>query len=207
MGISLANPVFQGDALESLLVWMAENFEKSLIVVGDYLWRFNEQIFAGLDPEKAEKESIALGDMFIEQSKDIFKKLSSEKVSLTRWQSHLLTEEFSESKKELDSLFESDPDFRSSIERDAFSFVRRQAKQSIKLAVETEKALELSSQYLLEEIAVFSSLSQQGWHVELYPGPELKVLVDIAKGKYKHIPTGLKERINVELKVDEKVTY
>jgi tRNA-dependent cyclodipeptide synthase len=207
MGISLANPVFQGDALESLLVWMAENFEKSLIVVGDYLWRFNEQIFAGLDPEKAEKESITLGDMFIEQSKDIFKKLSSEKVSLTRWRSHLLTEEFLESKKELDSLFESDPDFRSSIERDAFSFVRRQAKQSIKLAVETEKALELSSQYLLEEIAVFSSLSQQGWHVELYPGPELKVLVDIAKGKYKHIPTGLKERINVELKVDEKVTY
>ena len=36
MGISLANPVFQGKALEVLLNWMIDRFEMSLVVVGDY---------------------------------------------------------------------------------------------------------------------------------------------------------------------------
>jgi hypothetical protein len=34
----------------------------------------------------------------------------------------------------------------------------------------------------------------------LYPGPELKVLEETAKGMYQGIPEGLKDRINVELK-------
>ena len=37
----------------------------------------------------------------------------------------------------------------------------------------------------------------------MYPGEELNVLVDIAKGKYSGIPEGLKERVNVELKIRE----
>jgi tRNA-dependent cyclodipeptide synthase len=207
MGISLANPVFQGKALEALLFWMVGKFEKSLVVLGDYLWRFNEQIFSGLDFEQAEKKASALGDSFIAQTKELFKNLPDEKVIFTRWMSHLLTKEFSESKEELGFLFETVSDFRSSVERDAFAFVRRQAKQNRRFTVEIEKAIDLSSQYLLEEIAVFSALSEQGWHVELYPGPELKVLMDIAKGKYQHIPKGLKERINVELSVGEKVVH
>jgi tRNA-dependent cyclodipeptide synthase len=206
MGISLANPVFQGKTLEVLISWMIDRFEMSLVVVGDYLWRFNEQIFSGVDSAQAEKSAKALGDAFIEKTNELFNKLTDEKVNLTRWASHLSTAEFLRSKKELDLLFESDSDFRSSVERDAFSFVKRQAKQNKKFTVETERAIELSSQYLLEEIAVFSALSEQGWHVELYPGPELRVLVDIAKGKYQHIPKGLKERINVELSVDQEVT-
>ncbi|MHC4186606.1 MAG: tRNA-dependent cyclodipeptide synthase [Planctomycetota bacterium] len=207
MGISLANPVFQGKPLEALLSWMIDRFEMSLVVVGDYLWRFNEQIFSGLDSAQAEESANALGDSFIEKTNELFDNLPSEKVNLTRWESHLSTAEFLRSKNELEHLFESDPDFHSSVERDAFSFVRRQAKQSKKFAVETERAIELSSQYLLEEIAVFSALAEQGWHVELYPGPELRVLVDIVKGKYQNIPKGLKERINVELRVDEEVAY
>ena len=39
--------------------------------------------------------------------------------------------------------------------------------------------------------------------MELYPGPELGVLVDVAKGKFDHVPQGLKERINVELKISD----
>jgi tRNA-dependent cyclodipeptide synthase len=206
MGISLANPVFQGKALEVLLTWMTDRFDESLVVIGDYLWRFNEQIFSGLDSAQAETSAKALGDAFIEKTNELFNKSPDEKVDLTRWESHLSSAEFLRAKKELDHLFRSDSDFRSSIERDAFSFVKRQAKQNRKFTVETEMAIELSSQYLLEEIAVFCALSEQGWHVELYPGPELRVLVDIAKGKYQHIPKGLKERINVELSVDQEIT-
>jgi len=205
MGISLTNPVFQGRALEALVNWMTDRFQHCLVVIGDVLWRYNEQIFSGLDPEKAQTRAQQLGDTFIEQTKRLFRSLPNDRLELTRWQSHLETPEFLKSKKQLNLLFESDTEFRSAVQRDAYSFIRRQAKQNRDFAVPTEKAIELSSQYLLEEIAVFSSLSEQGWHVELYPGPELKVLIDIAKGKYRNVPKGLTERINVELSVGEKV--
>ncbi|MHC4467541.1 MAG: tRNA-dependent cyclodipeptide synthase, partial [Planctomycetota bacterium] len=123
-----------------LLSWMIDRFEMSLVVVGDYLWRFNEQIFSGLDSAQAKKSAKALGDAFIEKTNELFNNLPDEKVNLTRWESHLSSAEFLRSKKELDHLFESDSDFRSSVERDAFSFVRRQAKQSKKFTVETERA-------------------------------------------------------------------
>ena len=72
------------------------------------------------------------------------------------------------------------------------------------MPVDTQEALGLCCQYLLEEISVFSALSEQGWHVELYPGPELSVLAEIAKGEYAGAAKGLRERVNVELKISSK---
>ena len=74
-------------------------------------------------------------------------------------------------------------------------------KRNKTLAVSGERALRLSCEYLLEEIAVFSALSEQGWQVELYPGSELVVLVYIARGKCLNVPQGLIKRISVELKI------
>ncbi|MHC4457239.1 MAG: tRNA-dependent cyclodipeptide synthase [Planctomycetota bacterium] len=204
MGISLDNSVFEGKSLQALLLWMTEKFEESLVIVGDYLWRFNEQIFGGLETDEAIKAAQGLGDSFIKKTREIFQQLTDEKVHLTRWKQYLETDEYKKSKSVLSGLFASDSDFRASVEKDAFAFVRRQTRQMRKSTVPIEEAIKLCSKYLLEEIAVFSALSEQGWHVELYPGPELRVLVDIAKGKYLNIPQGLKERINVELKICER---
>ena len=45
MGISLDNPGFYGKSLQALVLWGIGNFDRCLVVVGDYLRRFNEQIF------------------------------------------------------------------------------------------------------------------------------------------------------------------
>jgi hypothetical protein len=84
---------------------------------------------------------------------------------------------------------------------DALSFVDRLKKRSKDIAVDDSKAIELCCKYLLEEIAVFNMLSEKGWRVELYPGSELHVLAEIAKGRFPEVPVGLKNRINVELKI------
>lgn len=201
MGISLDNPVFCGKSLQALLLWTVERFDKCLVIVGDHLSRFNGQILDGLDGDEAIEAALDLGDSFIRRTSDIFSQLSDGKVQLTRWKQHLESKEYKESRAVLGDLFASDADFRASIEKDAFAFVRRHTRRNHRLAVEMEDAIRLSCEYLLEEIAVFSALSEQGWNVELYPGPELSVLVDIAKGRYPNIPQGLKQRINVELKI------
>jgi len=203
LGISIDNPVFYGKSLQALLLWATANFNRSLVVIGDYLRRYNEQIFNGLPGDKAVKASQDAGDLFILQTSQLFEQLDNDKISITRWKPCLETDNFKKSKAAIDDLYNSDPNFKTAVIRDAFSFAKRQAKQKRTLAVPMEDAIELSSQYLMEEIAVFNALSQQGWNVELYPGPELRVLVEIVKGKYSNIPQGLKKRINVELQICE----
>ena len=203
MGISLDNPVFRNESLERLLLWAVGHFDECLVVVGDHLRRFNEQMLNGLEGADAIDAARRVGDEFVRRSAEVFEKLPENKVTVCRWQGCLDSEEYKRSREVVDRLFEQEDEFRAAVERDAYSFVKRQRRQGQDFAVSTEKAIELSCQYLLEEIAVFGALAEQGWRVELYPGPELRVLVDIAKGKYSRIPQGLKERINVELRICE----
>jgi len=201
IGISLENPVFEGDSLCVMLNWIVEKFDQTLVVVGDHLCRFNEPILNGLNEDEAERAADRLGDLFILKTQQLFERFPKDKIHLTRWKSHLETAEYKNSKAILDNLFLSNSGFCSAIEKDALGFVRRLMKRNKTLAVSQEEALGLSCKYLLEEIGVFSALSEQGWHVELYPGSELQVLVEIASGKYLNVPNGLTKRVNVELKI------
>jgi tRNA-dependent cyclodipeptide synthase len=204
LGISLENPLFAGDSLKAMLIWAAEKFEQCLVIVGDYLSRFDEQIITGCDENHAGLLAIKRGDLFISQTREIFGCLPADRVRLTRWKEHLQVEQFRKSKKILDEIFESDEEFRASVKYDALSFVERQKKHNQRLAVEADVALRLCCRYILEEIAVFSMLSERGWGVELYPGPELRVLAEVAKGRYPRVPKGLKDRISVELKIHQR---
>jgi len=204
LGISIENPLFDGDSLKALLTWAGGNFEQCLVIVGDYLSRFNERIVAGCDDELAGERAIRSGDLFISKTKELFSKLPAKRIRLTRWKEHLQSEEYERAKKVLDEIFKTDEEFKASVEYDALSFVRRQQKHNQHLAVDVEEAIRLSCEYILEEVAVFSVLSESGWNVELYPGLELRVLAEVAKGRYPRVPAGLKDRVNVELKISRK---
>lgn len=204
LGISLENPLFEGDSMLAMFLWAAEKFDQCLVVVGDYLSRFNEQIISGCDETKAGELAIKLGDSFIARTRDLFARFPQEKIHLTRWREHLQSERFRSSKKLLDAIFISNEQFRAAVEYDALSFVKRQQKHNLELAAPMEEAIRLSSQYILEEVAVFSVLSESGFTVELYPGPELRFLAEVARGEYPAVPTGLKNRVNVELKIARK---
>ena len=201
LGISLANPVFDEKNLHALLLWASGNFKQCLVVIGDDLCRFNQKILYGLGEDECLKAARAIGDVFIENYSAVFEQFDADVIKISRWGEHLKSDMYRKSSERLESIFVSDPEFRSIIETDAVSFVKRQKKHNTEFAVTDDKAIELCCKYLLEEIAVFSVLSQQGWSVELYPGSELNVLVEVAKGKFPDVPQGLKNRINVELKI------
>jgi tRNA-dependent cyclodipeptide synthase len=200
MGISLDNPVFCGWPLKALIGWAVGHFGQCQIVVGDTLRRHNEQILQGFQGSRAVDAARAVGDSFLRKHKTILESFDHGRLSVIRWDECLNWPEYLTDRKAIDDLYGSDADFRSAVQRDAFAFVKRMKKRSPKLAVSDEQAIELSSQYLLEEIAVFSALSMRSWSVELYPGPELEVLVKVASGAFARIPQGLRQRVNVELK-------
>jgi len=201
IGISLDNQVFYRNSLDILLGWATEKFDSTLIIIGDYLRRYNEYIFNGLEGADAQEKSLKAGDVFLEQASETLKRYADKGLEITRWKPCIENEIFVSDKKIIDNLYSSDQAFKAAVQKDAFSFIKRQQDNTLHAGVSTEKAIEISSQYLLEEIAVFSSLSEQGYKIEIYPGPELHCLVEIAKGNFQAIPSGLKQRINVEVKV------
>jgi hypothetical protein len=112
-------------------------------------------------------------------------------------------EEYKTSQAQINALYARHAVFRAAVQTDAYAFVKRQKKRKATFAVDDERAIDLCSRYILEEVAVFSALALQGCTVELYPGPELEVLVDISRGMYPDVPDGLKQRINVEVRIGE----
>ena len=72
LGISLDNPVFEGDSLHALLLWITDKFEHCLVIVGDHLSRFNERILNGCDWETASKIAYGRGDEFIRKTEQLF---------------------------------------------------------------------------------------------------------------------------------------
>ncbi len=199
MGISLDNPVFRGKSLEGLLRWATERFEHCLVVTGDYLRRHNEYILNGSDDVTAAAAALAAGDAFIESAREVFATAPAGKVEVVRWQDCLAFKEYNTSRGQLDRLFADNPAFREALRQDAKAFVKRQLRNGRELATREDEAVAISCRYLLEEIAVFSALSENGWPVELYPGAELHVLVEAAKGTFGQLPEGLKTRVNVQL--------
>lgn len=204
MGISIGNPNFHGEALAALLQWIGQNFDECLIVVGDYLQRYNETIFYNRRGKEAEIESLRMGDQYLEQASGELEKVRDGKFKITRWKDYLEKPEFHRSKKILEELFVTSYEFRESIDRTSAEFISRQMKNKNAPVIDKKDAIALSTQYILEEIAVFSALVSDGWAVEVYPGSEIPVLVDISKGKFKAIPEALRHRINVELKIGRK---
>ncbi|MBN1818262.1 MAG: tRNA-dependent cyclodipeptide synthase [Sedimentisphaerales bacterium] len=200
MGISLDNPMFQNDLLRALLEWATGHFDHCLVVVGDYLRRFNETMLNGRQGEQAEQAAEAVGDAFLQREGDLLHRFSPDQITVMRWKPCLESQEYARARQVLDQLYKTNDLFRAALQRDAHSFIRRQRKHNQSFVVEEAEAIRLSCRYLLEEIAVFSALSEKGWTVELYPGPELDVLVEVSRGAYDGIPVGLKKRINVELR-------
>jgi tRNA-dependent cyclodipeptide synthase len=201
IGISLTNPIFEKGNLEALLRWASDKFAECLVILGDDLCRFNQTILFGSEPDEALQAAHRIGDAFIEKTAEVFGQFDPEKMKLIRWNENLQSDQYLRSREMLDELFASDAEFKAMVEVDALSFVDRQKQRNKDLAVDDTRATELCCEYLLEEIAVFNMLSEQGWCVELYPGCELHVLAEVAKGRFPNVPAGLKNRINVELKI------
>lgn len=203
LGVSMTNPVFWRSSLDTMLGWMDSHFDQSMILVGDYLNRLNEQIVNGNSQELAIKSAMARGDQFMDKLNQYLPDYTADRFLVQRWKPLYDDPDFVRAKQLLDTLYHSNSSVKASIQSTAALFVwQKQDRQNFK--VNKEEAIRLSSEYLLEEMAIFSMLIDRGWNVVLYPGAQLPMLMEIAKGKFKDVPNSLNKGVYVELKVRKK---
>jgi len=149
---------------------------------------------------EAREKAIFEGKRFMEESiKVFFGGPCNFEVTPTseieRWPS------FVDYESSLWELIRQNPSFHEAVRRDAVAFIERQSASTRKAA--TSK-VHLCERYIVEEMAIYSALSDLDLNLDVYPGPELPVLVEVVSGRYQEAPSALRKRINVSLVLAEE---
>src|SRR5258706_10856672 len=203
LGVSLETPAFEPPMLNATVDWIATQFKVCTIAVGDSIHRHTLQILRGLSAFEARHEALRLGEKFLNQNRNLFRKYDTCRFDFVKFSQIQEEAEYQMYERQIWGLFQTDPQFKASVEKSARSFVARQIRKFQKNVENNDRLIGLSCSYILEEIACFTWLAKNGRRVDVYPGGELPVLVDVAHGKYA-VPDPLRKRINVALKLYEE---
>lgn len=201
LGVSINNPFFWGEHLSLFLAWIEKRFPFCQIVIGDHLHRINEYILHGKEGEDAIQSGIEKGNQLEFRIKKALEALDQDKFYLKRWQPFYEDPNIREVKSFFEKKLETDPAFNEEIYRSCKDFLDRQIKNGRTPKIQYEAAVHLSSQYLLEEMAVFNYLIGEGYKVQVYPGTQLHILKELALGKFSSFSQNLNEGIYMDLTV------
>jgi tRNA-dependent cyclodipeptide synthase len=199
LGVSLENSNFVRPKLLGILEWIARRFRHCTVLVGDSIHRITLSTTSSLAPEAARATALALGHSFLEGEKACFERYAENTefsfVTCAEVQTWPAYRRFHD---RLSSLFATDEPFRASVE----SFGRRyHAKHGAGLSDSVrEHRIRRSSDYFLEEFAVFACLRQRGIPVMVYPG-SFSTLAEIAAGEHAGAPAELRDLVVVSLKL------
>ncbi len=201
LGISINNPIFLEQKIEFLTDWLYENLSECKIIVGDHLHRINEYILYGENIVNATEKSRKRGALIAEHLTKILHKYNKNRLSLEFWAQYSKDEECQYEREKLKSLYQQNNNFQASINDLATTFIDKQISRGCHIHVNKGKAINFSVKYILEEMSVFSILIKRGYKVQVYPGTQLNILKELAKGKFPEIDTNLKHGIYIDLTV------
>jgi tRNA-dependent cyclodipeptide synthase len=194
-GVSVGSKNGDVDSVVDGFLWASTHFSRCGLLLGDSLYRFTLQIQRGLDELTATAEARSAGQ---EHLAAILQRLPRT-PEIIRCSDILHAPDFSLAFSKFERHFNLDADFNSSIMDDARSFVQRQMKSG-RLALPEAQGMGLAIRYLVEEVAVYSYLADQGWLVDVYLGDELPTLARIINGDIPSVAGALSSRINISLK-------
>lgn len=196
LGISLENSNFTRAKLTGLVEWVSRRFRKCVVLVGDSIHRITLQSTRGLEPELALSTALDLGRAFVDGERTVFDGFPGTEFRFVTCNEIQAAENYSRVYDRLSQLFQSDASFRASVESFGRSY---HGKHSTAVsAEELERRVAQSSQYFLEEFAVFACLYQRGLRVMVYPG-SFSTLAEIAGGQHPGAPEELKQLTVVSL--------
>lgn len=202
VSMSMNNKVFFSEkALISFLNFLTEKKTKITIINGDFLHRYNEQIFYNLTEKEAILKSVLKGheleEKFINIAKKHFPNLQYNFVSSQEFTNH---QQFEQKMEKFRKLLSLNSKFKELIEYTIDIFLRRQHN----IKVYEERARHLCSLYLLEELVIFEILAEQGYLINIYPGNQLPIIKAICTGELPDISKPLEKIQAIEVKFRPK---
>lgn len=197
LGVSLENANFTPAKLRSMVKWISRRFSHCTVLVGDSIHRITLESAGSITPGDAQLRALELGREFIEDMSEIFDEYcDSTDFTYLKCSEVADSQEFSKFHTELRSFFSENESFKSSVESFGRAYHGKHSREVSK--AEWEKRIKMSSDYFLEEFAIFACLQQQGIPVMIYPG-SFSTLSEIAGGEHPMAPQELRDLIVVSL--------
>jgi tRNA-dependent cyclodipeptide synthase len=198
LGVSLESAEFYPAKLVKITDWIRqENYADCHVMLGDGLHRITLQLDSTAGEKEALEHSKWLAREFAYSNLSVFNLDLKQKPC--RFDFVFCSEiqkrhDYADYYDQLRALLRDDKEFRNSVEAFSFEFLKRKPYRH----ASSEKHLQLSSQYLLEELAVICCLAQASPCTFVYPG-SLTILQEIADGKHPSVPASLLQIDYVEL--------
>lgn len=197
LGVSLENSNFTTMKLASMAKWVSRRFAKCVVLVGDSIHRITLESTRGMEPREAREHAVELGRHFERTSHEVFDEYRESTHFTTLTCGEVQTwDEYAEFHNKLRAFFDENESFRSSVASFGRAYHGKRA-QGINRE-ELERRIRMSSDYFLEEFAIFACLRLRGLPVMVYPG-SFSTLSEIAKGLHPGAPEELRELIVVSL--------
>ncbi len=197
LGISLENKNFVTAKLVGMVDWVSRNFKNCTVIIGDSIHHHTLEI-RGVDSKYAYDKALRLGREAIDTNNPVFKSYSERcNINVLLCSQIQDSDAYLRHYTDLRNLFNRCDSFAQCLRSFAETFVERRDDLDDAYYL---GSIEKSCTYLLEELAVFTCLSEQGYKVFVYPGA-LRALVDIAAGLHPDAPQALQELVSVELKI------
>ena len=200
VAVSMNSEFFQKYWGQLLFRYIDERFEECVVLIADELHRFDLTMLNGSGTSEALAGARRMGDAMEAGVRTMIPEGGTCTFKMKRWRELSSDPRAGESLTALQGLVASNVNFSSALERTAHEYLKRvQAKGAI-FKLPLKECLELSRAFILEELACYNVLAEDGYCVDIYPGTYLPVLDDIAQGKIPDAPAGLKSKINVRVR-------
>ena len=200
VAVSMNSDFFQKYWGQLLFQYINERFEECVVLIADELHRFDLTMLNGSGASEALAGARGMGDAMEPGIRTMIPEGGTCTFKVVRWRELSADPRASQSLAALQALTTSSVNFSSALERTAHEYLKRVQAKGALFKLPLKECLELSRAFILEELACYNVLAEDGYCVDIYPGTYLPVLDDIAQGKIPEAPAGLKSKINVRVR-------
>ena len=206
--ISLGSRNFvESKRLEACIKWISQQFKTCLVLVGDSVYRLTISMRRGVEDKENRIEALDSGQEFLTENDRLFEKYSESCCFQFKLASDIEKQSnFEAYYQEFQDLYRNSESFQKLVNSFAQTYLNRlvQAEEDpVEELLQRQKHLGMT--YLLEELALFTCLAQEGWQVFVYPG-SIKTFEEISEGLHPEVPSPLQQMIWVSLRLKKKAT-
>lgn len=182
--------------LRATLELLAKSFDKVVILIDDLVQRHTLAISSDIPEHHLKDICLKEGDIWIKRYKDTIDEILGDKVRIVRWEDTLKNPPFQENKERVLRELATNEEYRDAFKETIDEVVLRFKKR--KPALDTQRAHDLSMEYLIEECASMVAWPLLlGAKVEVYPARRSAAMAAtnkfIIQKVYPDLPGGLQK--------------
>lgn len=189
--ISVGQEYHEGDKMSATWQWLKPRFSTVQVCVNDSLQRFNMMFEQSIDLDCALKKSREAGSSWLDRHKEMIEQLDN--VEVYHWDHWLKHHSYDSVRQKINNLYQEHNEFKTLIDNNTQDiWARRKIKDENKYRDERYREFfDLSKEYLLEEISVFSIMFEERSAIDIYPGTVLFAATVLQGRTLPQAPCGL----------------